>query len=161
MKAVEQPAAGPKTPVIARLKSHFPPQQMGRYLAVGIGNTVFGYGTFALFTAILTPVMPYGYLVANVLASVINITFSYFGYKLLVFKTNGGYLREWLRCLTVYIGGIVFGTLLLPVLVVLIRHSTGLVRSAPYLAGAMIIALNTIYAFVGHRKFTFRQRDSV
>ena len=156
MKAVEQPAAGPKTPVIARLKSHFPPQQMGRYLVVGIGNTVFGYATFALLTALLSPLVAHGYILANLLSSLINITFSYFGYKFLVFKTKGNYLREWLRCLAVYSGGIIVSTLLLPVLVVMIRRGTGLAGSAPYLAGALMIALNTMYSFIGHKRFSFR-----
>jgi len=58
------------------------------------------------------------------LSSLLNITVAYFGYKWFVFKTKGNYLREWMRCVAVYSGGIIFALPALPALVVLIRHNT-------------------------------------
>jgi len=72
--------------------------QFGRYLLVGAWNTLFGYGSFAFFTAILSPVIPHSYIVASVIASLLNISVSYLGYKWFVFKTKGNYVREWIRC---------------------------------------------------------------
>jgi len=74
------------------------PGQFGRYLLVGAWNTLFGYGTFALFTAVLNPIVPHSYIWASLLSSLLNITVAYFGYKWFVFKTKGNYLREWMRC---------------------------------------------------------------
>jgi putative flippase GtrA len=99
-------------------------RQFGRYLLVGIWNTLFGYATFALLTAALTPILPYGYMWASLICSLLNITVAYLGYKFFVFETKGNYLREWLRCVSVYGTAMVFGLIALPVLVTLIRRNT-------------------------------------
>src|ERR1022692_5119661 len=70
------------------LTRHIPPGQFGRYLLVGAWNTLFGYGTFALFTAVLNPVVPHSYILASLLSSLLNITVAYLGYKWFVFKTS-------------------------------------------------------------------------
>ena len=135
---------------------HIPPGQFGRYLLVGAWNSLFGYGTFALLTAVLTPIVPYSYMWASVLASLLNITVAYFGYKWFVFKTKGNYLREWLRCVAVYGSGIAIGLVALPVLVTLIRRNTHFFSQAPYIAGAILTAVTVLYSFLGHKKFSFR-----
>jgi putative flippase GtrA len=135
---------------------HIPPGQFGRYLLVGAWNTLFGYGCFAFFTAILSSMIPHSYIVASVISSLLNISVSFLGYKWFVFKTKGNYLREWIRCVGVYSGGILFGVLTLPVLVVIIRRNTRFVAQAPYIAGALLTAFMVVYSFVGHRKFSFR-----
>ena len=89
----------------ARFFGHVPSEELVRYLMVGTWNTVFGYCSFALFVALLDPLIPHGYIVAMVVSSLVNITISFLGYKLFVFRTKGRYLREWLRCLAVYSGG--------------------------------------------------------
>lgn len=142
-----------------KLTRHIPAEQLGRYLLVGAGNTVFGYGTFALFTAIFERFIPHGYILAGVVSSVLNITFSYLNYKWFVFKTKGDYLREWARCVAVYSGGIILGALLLPILVFAIRHGTGMYATAPYIAGAILLGFNVVYSFLGHKKFSFNSRE--
>lgn len=141
---------------IASVARHFPPGQFVRYLLVGAWNAVFGYGTFALFTAVLNPVVPHGYIWASFFSSLLNITVAYLGYKWFVFRTRGNYLREWLRCVTVYSGGIIFGLIALPVLVLLIRHHTRFDAQAPYIAGAILMFFMVVYSFLGHKKFSFR-----
>jgi putative flippase GtrA len=141
---------------IMKLTRHIPPGQFGRYLLVGAWNTLFGYGSFAFFTAILSPMIPYSYIVASVISSLLNISVSYLGYKWFVFKTKGNYLREWIRCVAVYSGGILFGVLALPVLVTLIRRNTHFSAQAPYIAGAFLTAFMVVYSFVGHKRFSFR-----
>src|SRR5271157_3067103 len=138
------------------LARHIPPGQFGRYLLVGIWNTLFGYGTFALFTAILNPIVPHSYIWASLLSSLLNITVAYLGYKWFVFKTKGNYLREWMRCVAVYSGGVVLGLIALPVLVLLIRRNTHFVAEAPYIAGAVLTVFVVVYSFLGHKKFSFR-----
>ena len=149
-------ASPAERPGFAALAKHFPPGQFGRYLVVGIGNTLFGYGTFAFFVAILDRVMPHGYILANVISGVVNITFAYLNYKWFVFKTKGNYWREWARCLVVYSSAIILNTLLLPVVVYAIRRWTSFHAGAPYIAGALLIGGTTIYSFLGHKRFSFR-----
>jgi putative flippase GtrA len=145
---------------LSKLTSHIPPGQLGRYLLVGTWNTVFAYGSFALFTAGLDRYIPASYMAASLLSSVLNITVAFFGYKWFVFKTKGNALREWARCLMVYSGGIVLGLALLPPTVLLVRHVTGNPRSAPYLAGAVVMGVQIILGFIGHRTFSFRGPDT-
>ncbi|HUI41524.1 MAG TPA: GtrA family protein [Terriglobia bacterium] len=141
-----------------RLTNHIPPGQFGRYLAVGVCNTVFGYGTYALLTATLARVVPHSYIFASIIAAPLNITFSYLGYKWFVFKTHGNYLREWTRCIVVYGSSMALGVVLLPPVVLLIRWSSGLDRSAPYIGGAVTMGFGVIYSFLGHKNFSFRPR---
>ncbi|MGA9901419.1 MAG: GtrA family protein [Terriglobales bacterium] len=138
------------------LTQHIPPGQFGRYLLVGAWNTLFGYGSYAFFTATLSPMIPHSYIAASVISSLLNISVSFFGYKWFVFKTKGNYLREWIRCVGVYSGGILFGVLTLPLLVVVIRRNTRFVTQAPYIAGAILTAFMVVYSFFGHKKFSFR-----
>jgi putative flippase GtrA len=145
-----------QVPFISRLTRHIPPAQFGRYLIVGLANTVFGYSSFAVLTFLLTPYVPYAYIFAGVLSSFLNITFAFLNYKWFVFHTRGNYLREWFRCVLVYSSGIALGTVLLPLTVFLIRHLTTLNASAPYIAGALLMSLNVIFSFLGHKKFSFR-----
>jgi len=137
-----------------------PPRQFARYLVVGAGNTLFSYGAFAALTAILTPLIPYAYILASVLGNLICITFSYLSYKFFVFKTKGNYLREWVKCVGVYGGTALFGVVLLPFLVFVIRRHTSFDKAAPYFAGAVITLLSVIVSFTGHKNFTFRSMDS-
>jgi putative flippase GtrA len=146
----------PQQTWISKVTSHIPPGQFGRYLLVGGWNTLFGYGSFAAFTAVLNPIVPHSYLLASIIASLLNITVAYLGYKWFVFKTKGNYLREWMRCVAVYSGAIVLGLVLLPILVFAIRHSTRFDAAAPYIAGALLTSFTVVYSFLGHKKFSFR-----
>lgn len=139
------------------LTGHIPPQQFGRYLLIGAWNTLFGYGTYAALTAVLTPLVPHGYIVASIVSAPLNITVSFLGYKWFVFKTKGNYWREWLRCIMVYGSAMALGVLALPPLVFLVRLGTGLDRPAPYIAGALLTGFNVVYSFLGHKNFSFRQ----
>ena len=141
------------------LARQIPSGQFGRYLAVGLWNTAFGYGTYALLTSLLEGYVPAAYLVASLLASVLNITVSFLGYKWLVFKTRGNYFKEWLRCLMVYSGSIALGLVLLPPAVFLVGELTGSPRSAPYIAGALVMGVQVIISFLGHRRFSFGTTD--
>lgn len=135
--------------------NRFPPGQFGRYLVVGLGNTAFGYGTYAGLTALLTPHIPYAYIVASVISSFLNITFSFLNYKWFIFKTKGNYLREWSRCIVVYGGASLISTVLLPAVVFAVRHLSSADRSAAYIAGAIMIGSVSLLGFLGHKHFSF------
>jgi len=129
--------------------------QLLRYLAVGACNTLFGYGCFALFTMLLSPLMAYGYVLASLLANFLSITFAFLGYKRFVFKTEGNYLKEWIRCLGVYTTSMVLSVAALPFVVAVIRRQTGRDHSAPYIAGAVVLVFSIIFSFFGHRHISF------
>jgi len=177
-----------------RIVDLFPPGQFLRYLCVGAFNTLFGYATYAAALTVLNRALPLRWLsltvvLASVLATPVNITVAYFGYKLFVFRTHGNYLVEWLKCFAVYGVGMVPGLVALSALTGLLqatmhRHSAALhgalaaaeahlggaalaaVQSmangramAGYLAGALAIAASTLYSFLGHKYVTFRKRN--
>jgi putative flippase GtrA len=139
-----------------RLTSHIPPAQFSRYTLVGIWNTAFGYGCYAGLTALFTPHIAHGYILAAVVAGFVAITVAFLGYKWFVFKTRGNYMREWLRCMVVYGTTTLIGIALLPLFVFAFRRFAGLDASAPYVAGATVTSLNVIVSFLGHRNFSFR-----
>jgi putative flippase GtrA len=134
---------------------HFPPGQFGRYMAVGMCNAVFGYSTYAGLTALLTPHIPYAYMVASVLSNFLNITFAFLNYKWFIFKTKGRYFAEWCRCLVVYGGTMALGTASLPVVVFALKRLAPFDRSAPYVAGALLMGTTAMAGFLGHKNFSF------
>ena len=142
--------------ILSTLTSHIPPGQLGRYLLVGVWNTAFAYGTFALFTYLLGHYIPASYMVASVLSSLLNITVSFLGYKWFVFRTQGNYLKEWARSVMVYSGAIALGLLLLPPTVFAVKEITGNQATAPYIAGAILLAVQVVISFLGHKNFSFR-----
>lgn len=153
------PDAAARASALARVRNavvrHFPPGQFGRYLVVGLVNTAFGYGAYAALTALLTPHIPFAYMAALLVANVVNITFSFLNYKWFIFKTHGNYLREWSRCLLVSGSGALLGTLALPFVVFALRALTPANYSAPYIAGALLMGVNIVAGFLGHRNFSF------
>jgi len=148
-----------KIPGMSALLSHIPSGQFGRYLLVGLGNTLLGYSAFATFTWLLQPVLPnvyYRAMVAHVSANFLSITLAFLAYKWLVFRTRGNYLREWLKCFAVYGSSGLLSLALLPILVAGIRHATHFERPAPFIAGALLIGFGAVYNFLGHKNFSFR-----
>jgi putative flippase GtrA len=99
--------------------------------------------------------MAHAYIVASLAANLLSITSAFLAYKWFVFKTKGNYLREWMRCVVVYGGAALIGTLLLPLFVFSLRHLTHLDASAPYIAGAALMGLTVVASFLGHRNFSF------
>ncbi len=157
------------TPITQRMLAHFPPGQFLRYLCVGLFNTLFGYATFALILTLLNSAVPQRLLyltvvLASIISTPINITVAYLGYKLLVFRTHGQYLSEWLKAFAVYGTAMLPGLFALSALTRILQsnlHTT--FRGKPlagYLAGAIVMAFTTLYSFLGHKTFTFRRRPA-
>jgi putative flippase GtrA len=104
---------------------------------------------------LLTPLIAYGYVAASLLSNLFAITFSFLGYKWLVFKTRGNYLREWVRCLGVYSGSMLLSAAALPFVVAFVRRQTGNAERAPYIAGALVLVFSVAISFFGHRHISF------
>jgi putative flippase GtrA len=130
--------------------------QFARFLLVGGFNTAFGYGLFALLNWWLTPV-PYGYLLATLLSSVISITVAFLGYKWVVFRTKGHYLREWVRCVGVYGSSMLISLAGMAILVPLLQRRMARPHAASYLAAALMMVVTVAFSFFGHKNISFRE----
>jgi putative flippase GtrA len=158
----------PQRSLLQKIVALFPPGELLRYLCVGVFNTLFGYGTFALALFLLNHSVPQRYLyltvvAASLISTPINITVAYFGYKLFVFKTHGNYLREWLKAFGVYGVGMLPGLLVLSGLTRLLQsllHHKGYDDYAGYLAGAIVTGFTTIISFLGHKNITFKAQST-
>jgi putative flippase GtrA len=192
MPPMPQASVVPRRP-LQRLVDLFPAGQFVRYLCVGVFNTLFGYTTFVVSLTLLNAVLPGRWLyltvvLASVISTPFNITVAYVGYKFFVFRTQGNYLREWLKCFAVYGSSMIPGLVALAALTRFLqstihrhaarlhlyldaaeRHLSGhplaLLRyiatgkaMAGYIAGAVVIGVSTVYSFVGHKKITFRTK---
>ena len=144
------------------IAGHIPSGQLFRYLLIGGWNTLFGYSCFFLMNRWLSQLMPaYSYIVASLASNLISITVAFLGYKWLVFRTKGNYVREWFRSLMVYGGTMVFSAIALAPLVGLIRHTTRYQTQAPYISAAMIAIIAMISSFFGHKHISFRKAKTV
>ena len=119
------------------------------YLIVGIYNTLFGIGLYALMIKILGEKH---YLLLSILCNIIAITNSYLTQKFFVFKTRGNYLTEYFKFLSVYISSSVIFMLPLYVMVDLLHIS-------PIIANFFIIIVATFVTFVANNFFAFRKKD--
>jgi putative flippase GtrA len=146
--------------LIQRLVGFAPPGQVVRYLLVGVWNTLFGYGLYALLTYLLTPLIPYAYMAAALLGTAVCITVSFLGYKLLVFRTRGNFLQEYLRCYLVYGTSTLVNLVLLPVLVAVLNLYVEPQVYAPYIAGAILTVGTVVASFIGHQQYTFAHKPS-
>ena len=128
-----------------------------RYLLVGSFNTVFGYSLFVGFNYLFRGFGVYGSELASLLSNIIAITVAFLGYKWFVFRTRGYYLREWLRCLSVYGGSMLFTLAALPPLTLLLRHRLGHAQLASNIAAAMLAVVTVVASYFGHKYFSFRR----
>jgi putative flippase GtrA len=139
-----------------------PPQraqfwQVLRYLLVGGFNTCFGYGLFVAFNYLFRALGVYGSEIASLLGNVIAITVAFLGYKWFVFRTHGNYLREWLRCLSVYGSSMLFALVMLPPLTLLLRRWYGHSQMASNVAAAILTVVTVAASYFGHKHFSFRR----
>lgn len=163
------PSLSPEAPgvrqpgVVGKIMRLFPAREVLRYLVVGVGNTIFGYGCYAAFVALYSRILPPHYLpftvdLASITTTPLGVTVSFLTYKFFVFRTHGHYLKEWLRCFAVYGSATIPGLFILPVLTKLLQSINIFHKVAPYLAGAMVMGGTAIYTYLAHKKFSFSRR---
>jgi putative flippase GtrA len=121
-----------------------------RYLLTGGLNTLAGYGVCLAVYALLgrhLHVVPIG-LICNVLV----ISLNFLTYKLLVFRTRGDWLREYLRCYVVYGASSAIGIVGVWVLV----DGLGM---AFRMAVALTMSVAIVFSWFGHSRFTYKARN--
>ncbi len=154
--SVEQAPHG----LFTSLRRILPRGEVIRFLMVGGFNTVFALALYDAFVYLYTHLLthhsqPFIADAANITAKPIGITVAFLCYKHFVFRTQGNYVKEWLRCFTVY--GVSFPAelVILPVVTHLFLHLSPVY--APYIAGIVNSAMIASYSYFAHKKFSFKR----
>jgi len=117
-------------------------RRLWRYYQVGVVNTLFGYGMFALLVAIGLNIY-----VAQIVAHVLGVTFNYFSYSRQVFQdAAASKLRFFLSYTFNYFVG-------LASLAAAVR-----VFESPYIAGAVAVLFTSLVNFVVLRNLVFTRQ---
>ena len=117
------------------------------YLVVGVWNTLFGYGVWALMQFLLQDYLYY--LVILVIAWPFSVTNAYFCYRHLVFHSKGKVWRELPRFSLVYVIMLVAGLVMLPILVHTLPYNL-------YVIQALFTAVVVVLSYLSHKYFSFR-----
>jgi putative flippase GtrA len=136
-------------------------KQTGLYLIVGAWNTLFGMGTYWASVWLLDDGSRFCYMVAAVLANIVSVSESFLAYKLLVFRTKGQWLSEYVKCWAVYGGVAIVNLAGLPFCVEFVRclSPEGWKHIAPYAGGLVMTCLTVAASFIGHKKITFKEQS--
>jgi putative flippase GtrA len=150
--------------VFKQFFAHLPHAQLLRYLAIGAWNTLFGYACYFLLVRLFLHILPtppsLTASIALVVATLINITVSFLGYKWFVFRTKGHYWREYLRSMTVYLPSLLLNAALIAPLTAACRMIHSIQEKAPYIAGALLTGFTVILSFFGHKHISFKSREA-
>ena len=119
-----------------------------RFVAVGVVNTAFGYGLFAILEITVGATIPYLYLL--LVAHVISVLEAYVLQRRFVFQVQGLWLRDLLRFWSVYLVALAINVVALPLLVEVVELPV-------LLAQALILMTMTLGTFVAHRSYSFRR----
>lgn len=137
-------------PRSARANRRAEVRQVARFAAVGVINTLFGFGVFALLHSLIG--LPY--LVALTLGHVVAVLEAFAAQRLLVFRVRGSLVHDLMRFWSIYLLALAVNFVSLPALVE-IAHM-------PVLrAQALITVLIALGTYLAHRNFTFRRRGSL
>ncbi|NTV66181.1 MAG: GtrA family protein [Chlorobaculum sp.] len=116
------------------------------YLLVGGWNTLLGYGVFALLYYYFSDRLSYAVILT--ISYVISITNAYLGYKFFVFKTKGGFIKEYFRFYVVYGGTYLANMVAFPVAIKYMGVN-------PYAAQVIITFIIMVVSYISHKKFSF------
>lgn len=146
----------------ASLRRKLPTGEVIRFLLVGGFNTLFSYALYVGLVHAFNHLLPSANkaLVADIAAVTskpVAITVAFLGYKHFVFRTQGNYVKEWLRCFAVY-------GVSIPAELVIIFLATHLLLRFPVthdhaqsLAGIVNSAIIASYSYFAHKKFSFKR----
>jgi putative flippase GtrA len=118
-----------------------------RYLVAGGVNTLFGY--------IISLVLYYGLhqelnlVIILAIINIISISFSFLIYKIFVFKTQGNWVKEYLRCYLVYGFTAILSSACIWILVEKITLSY-------WIAQTLAIIVIIIVSYSMHKSYTFK-----
>jgi putative flippase GtrA len=146
----------------AALRRVLPGAEVIRFLMVGGFNTAFSLALYSgcvivfghLFPSLGKPIIAD---FAFALSTPVAITVAFLCYKHFVFRTQGNYLKEWLRCFAVYSVSFPMGLVILPAAT---KAFLGLPLThpyAPFLAGLVNSLVIACYSYFAHKRFSFKR----
>ena len=115
-----------------------------RFLLVGVLNTIFGYGIYALLVYFNVNIY-----IANVISTVLGELHSYLWNRFYTFKSKDKATKEILRFITVYLISFGISNLILFVFVT----KMGINK---YLGGLFNLICTTLISWFGHKYFSFK-----
>lgn len=127
-----------------------------RFIAVGGFNTVFGYLIFVLADLSVGRMIRddgsavWASIVSLLISQVIASFPAFYLYRRVVFKVSGNVLRDFARFQSVYILPVSLNLFALPFLVWL--------GMTAILAQALIVCVNVVINYIGHKYFSFRRK---
>lgn len=117
-----------------------------RYLIAGIGNSVFGYSVGLMLYESFS--LRFHIIVISVIANILAISLAFITYKMFVFKTQGNWVSEYMKCYLVYGGTAVFGTALIWIFVDFFKWPF-------WISQLIVIGITMVTSYFMHRIFTF------
>jgi putative flippase GtrA len=120
-----------------------------RFLVVGGCNTVSGFLVTTLTYYLLNALLVSPAIFA--ISTLINVTVSFLTQKLLVFRTKGNWLTEYLRFYVVMAVPVVMSIVVPPILIDGFHMN-------PYLSMVLVIGAIVVIAYFGHKHVSFRTR---
>jgi putative flippase GtrA len=135
-----------------------------RYLMVGGWNTLFSYVLYLVLLQVFAPLKGLEssdmalvaligrnyFLVISWLGWVISVPQSTLTMKYFAFRKGGKIVPQIFRAYMVYLPALGLGSAILWVLVQVLHFS-------PPIAAALNIVITTVFSYIGHKYFTFRQ----
>lgn len=125
-------------------------QKKIRYLLVGGLNTIIGYTIGVGLYKALGDTLSIVWI--GIISNILSITVSFLSYKILVFRTKGMWLSEYIKSFIVYGGIALIGIFFLWLFVDNMKISI-------WFAQALVIGVTVIISYISHSRFTFRRRD--
>jgi putative flippase GtrA len=120
-----------------------------RYLLVGCFNTLAGYSIgVGIYAALKNN---FDIVLIGLIANFFSISVSFLTYKIIVFKTKGMWLSEYMKSFMIYGGIALVGIFFLWLFVAQIKISI-------WIAQALVIGVTVIFSYKGHSRFTFRRK---
>ena len=119
-----------------------------RYISVGAWNTVFGLCIYTLLMFILGDEH---YLLLGIISHTAAVTNAFCGYKFIVFKSKGNWLKEYFKCHIVYSGGLLTGMILMFAAVTIFGFDA-------IISNLVLTPLLWILNFLGHKFFSFKNK---
>ena len=89
-----------------------------------------------------------------IISNVLSITMAFFSYKVFVFKTQGNWIKEYIRTYLVYGTSSLIGILILYIGVDFLKLPFWLVQG-------LAIILVAIISYISHSKFTFKSSKGI
>lgn len=127
-----------------------------RFLFVGVWNTVFSMAVLWLLDHFIHYDMSSWVQKEGILAAawVIGVTQNFLTFKLLVFRTEGNWLREYGRMYVTYLATFVVQS-------VFVQALSAWFGLSVFWASVPTLVVVTIMSYFGHKYFTFRNRHLI